>query len=262
MVNSEVSNNPRGKNSLTAVRGGDRTRTIAIQIAVAAVLIALIAAIGISIAVKQHKKNDNAGATPTVGSSQASPSGLTGSITDKGAIRIGKPGAKSTLNVVADLQCPSCKMFESANGQAITNAVNSGTTTVEYNIIAFLDQSSQGTRYSSRAANAAYCVAGSDPGKFLPWLISMYDQQPEEGSQGLPDGKLVQIAQSAGYTDPAVAQCITSDKFASFVQKTTQQVLSSGVNSTPTVTLNGKQITGQELMTPNGLQPALEAAGK
>lgn len=52
MVNSEVSKNPRGKNSLAAVKGGDRIRTIWVQVGVAVVLPALIAAIAASIALK------------------------------------------------------------------------------------------------------------------------------------------------------------------------------------------------------------------
>lgn len=262
MVNSEVSKNPRGKNSLTAMRGGDRTRTILIQVGVAAVLIALIAAIGISIAVKQSNKNDT-GPVPSVAAQPAAPDAVTGSITDKGEIKIGKPGAKVDIRVIADLQCPACKMFETANAKAIEDAVNAGTASVRYNIIAFLDQSSGGTRYSSRAANAAYCVAGSDPTKFLPWLTTMYEQQPPEGGTGLPDEKLVQIAQAAGYTDPAVAECITSDKYDKYVQKTTKDVLNSGIKSTPTVYVDGKQITSsQELMQPDGLRPVIEAAAK
>lgn len=262
-MNSEVSKNPRGKNSLTAVRGGDRTRKILIQVGVAAVLIALIAAIGISIAVKQADKNSFDGAKPSIGAQPAAPGAVTGSLTDEGAIKIGKPGAKVDIDVVADLQCPACKMFETANGQTIEEAVQSGTASVSYNIIAFLDQSSGGTRYSTRGANAAYCVAESDPTKFLPWLTSMFQQQPPEGGTGLPDDKIVQIAEEAGYTDPGVAECITSVKYDGYVQKVTQDVLNSGISSTPTVSVNGKQITSsQELMQPGGLKAAIEAAAK
>ncbi|NKY54076.1 thioredoxin domain-containing protein [Nocardia vermiculata] len=262
MVNSEVSKNPRGKNSLTAVRGGDRTRTILIQVGVAAVLIALIAAIGISIAVKQSDKND-VGPVPSIAAQPAAPDAVTASITDKGEIKIGKPGAKADIHVVADLQCPACKMFEGANGKAIEDAVNSGAASVRYNIIAFLDNASGGTRYSTRGANAAYCVAESDPTKFLPWLSSMYEQQPPENGTGLPDEQIVQIAQAAGYTDPAVAECITSVKYDKYIQKVTKDVMNSGIQSTPTVYVNDKQIkSSQELMQPDGLRSAIAAAAQ
>ncbi|KZM71223.1 disulfide bond formation protein DsbA [Nocardia terpenica] len=260
MVNSKVGNNPRGKSALASVQRGDRRRTIAIQIGVAVVLIALIAGIGISIAIKNAKKND-VGPRPSVTAQPASPDAITGSITDKGAIRIGKPGAKATVRVIADLQCPACQAFEAANGQMLTDEVKSGKAAVEYNVIAFLDASSGGTKYSSRGANAAYCVADADPTKFQDWLTAMYKQQPPEGGKGLPDDKIVQITQQVGYTDPAVAQCITADKYDGYVQKITKDVLNSGIQQTPTVFLNGKQLSGQQLM-PDALKQSIEAAAK
>lgn len=263
MVNSEVSKNPRGKNSLAAVKGGDRTRTILIQVAVAVVLLALIAAIAVSIAIKHSNNEKKDAANRPAVTAPAAPNGVTGSITSNGAIRISKPGAKATVRVIADLQCPICKQFEAANGPTLTDEVNNGDVAVEYNIIAFLDQSSNGTRYSSRGANAAYCVADADPSKFQPWLASMYQQQPEEGSDGLPDSQIVQITQAAGVTDPAVAKCITDDKFDGYVAKSTQGVLSSGINGTPTVFVNGTKIqTQQALFTPGGIKSSIEAALK
>ena len=255
-----MSKNPRGKSPLTSVRGADRTRTILIQVGVGVVLVALIVAIGISIAAKRSAKNDP-GPTPSVAAAPASPDGVSGSITDKGAIRIGKPNAKTTVRVVADLQCPSCKMFEQANGKTIEDGVQSGDVAVEYNIIAFLDKMSGGTQYSSRGANAAYCLAESDPTKFLSWLSSMYEQQPQENSGGLSDDQIVQIAQAAGYTDPGVGQCITGNKYGKYVQKNTQDVLGEGIQSTPSIFVNGKPVTDSKtLMQPDGLRQAIESA--
>lgn len=266
VVNSKVSKNPRGKNSLAAVKGTDRTRTIFIQVAVAVVLLALIAAIGISIAVKHQKKTDSANVKPSIAATApVGANGVAGSITGNGSIRIGKPGAKATVRVVADLQCPVCQGFEAANGQTLEDEVNSGNAAVEYNIIAFLDESSMGARYSSRAANAAYCVAEADPTKFQKWVATMYQQQPQEGTQGLPDSKIVEIAAASGYTDPAVAQCITSDKYDGYVQKVTQDVLNSGIKATPTVFVNGKQVDANDkaaLFTPGGMKAKIEAAAQ
>ncbi|WP_216896999.1 DsbA family protein [Nocardia alni] len=260
-----MSKNPRGKNSLAAVKGGDRTRTILIQVAVAVVLIALIAGIGISIALKHNKKND-VGAHPAIAATApVSADGITGSMAGDGGLLIGKPSAKVTVRLISDFQCPICKQFETANGQTLVDAVNNGTAKVDYNFIAFLDQSSSGTRYSSRSANAAYCVGTSDPTKFQKWFAEMYQQQPAEGSTGLPDSKLVQIAQDAGYTDPSIAQCITSDKYDGFVHKTTTDAFSNPqVQGTPTIFVNGKNIplSNELLSVPGSIKPAIEAAAQ
>ncbi|WP_324193009.1 DsbA family protein [Nocardia transvalensis] len=261
-MNSKVSRNPRGKSALASVKRTDRTRTILIQVGVAVVLIGLIAAIGISIAVKQARKNDP-GPTPTITAQPASPDAVTASITDNGSIRIGKAGAKPVVRVVADLQCPACQMFEQANGPMLTDMVNSGKVAVDYNIIAMLDPNSGGnSHYSSRAASAAYCVAEADPTKFQGWLANMFKQQPPEGAGGLPDDKLVQIAKDSGYTDPATAQCISDQKYTKYsLKKVTNEAIDAGINQTPTIFVNGQRVTGQDLM-PDALRQKIEAAAK
>lgn len=256
-----VSNKPGGKkNPLLAAERADRNRKIFIQVGVAIVLVGLIAAIGIGIAVKNAKKND-LGATPSIASTATQLlNGGTATITDNGAIRIGNPDAKVTVRVVADLQCPACKAFEAANAQVIKDAVDKGTAVVEYNVISFLDKAST-TKYSSRAANASYCVAQTDPSKYLGWLTTMFEKQPAEGSAGLTDDQLIEIATSAGYTDPSVAQCIKDNSYNKYIEAKTNDVLKSGIQSTPSVFVNGKQIqSSQELMTPGGLAPAIAAA--
>lgn len=255
-----VSNKPGGKtNPLAAAERADRNRKILIQVGVAVVLVGLIAAIGIGIAVKNANKND-LGATPSIAATASQlPNGATATITDNGAVRIGKPDAKVTVRVVADLQCPACKGFEAANAKVIKDAVDNGTAIVEYNIISFLDKAST-TKYSSRAANAAYCVAEADPSKYLDWLTTMYTQQPAEGSAGLTDDQLIDVAKGAGVPD-SVGQCIKDNSYNKYIGAKTKDVLNSGIQSTPTVFVNGKQIqSSQELMTPGGLAPAIAAA--
>lgn len=255
-----VSKNPGGKkNPLLAADRSERNRKIFIQVAVAAVLIALIAAIGIGVAVKKARKDDP-GASPAIPAAvNQNASGITGTITDNGAIRIGKPDAKVTVRVVADLQCPACKGFEAANSQVLDDNVKNGTVAVEYNVIAFLDKAST-TRYSTRAANASYCVAEADPTKYMAWLTSMFAQQPAEGGAGLTNDKLAQIAKEAGYPD-SVASCITDVKYDKYIQARTTDVLNTGIKSTPSVFVNGKQIqSSQELMGPGGLAPVIAAA--
>ncbi|MFI9510713.1 DsbA family protein [Nocardia sp. NPDC052566] len=253
-----MSKNPgRKKDPLAGLNNSDRNRKILIQVLVAAVLVGLVAAIGIGIAVKKARK-DAPGATPSIAAS-SDPAGIQGSITDNGAIRIGKPNAKVTVRVVADLQCPACKGFESANAQVLEDAVNNGTAAVEYNVIAFLDRMST-TQYSTRASNASYCVAEADPTKYAKWLASMFAQQPPEGGAGLTDEKMVEIAKAAGYPD-SVGSCITDGKYNKYIAAKTQDALNSGIKSTPSVFVNGKQIeSSQEIFGPGGLAPVIAAA--
>ncbi|WP_084487316.1 DsbA family protein [Nocardia sienata] len=222
-----MSKNPGRPNPLAAGARADRNRKIAIQVGVAAVLVALVAAIGIGLAVRNSGSGE-VGAVPAVA-------------TDNGAIRVGRPEAKAIVRIVADMQCPVCKQFEADHGELLSKSVADGTAAIEYNIVSYLDQMSS-TEYSTRAANASYCVAETGTDKYQDWLKLMFEQQPPERSAGLTDEQLIAIAQQAGYTDPAVADCITDRKYDGFVAAKSQESLDEGIDGTPTVFVNGDKV--------------------
>ncbi|GAB2646546.1 DsbA family protein [Nocardia goodfellowii] len=241
-----MSKNPGGRknpNPLAAVQQADRNRNLAIQIGVAAVIIGLIAAIGIGIALKKKEKDDP-GPTPSIPAAAAA-NGVTGSLTDNGSIRIGKPEAKTTVRVVADLQCPACQGFEAQYKDLLEKNVADGKIAVEYNIISFLDKAS-GTEYSTRAANASYCVAEADPAKYQTWLSAMFTAQPPEGAGGLTNDQIIAISKQAGYGDD-VASCINDQKYSKYVKLKTEEAFDSGVQQTPTVFVDGKQVNPAQL---------------
>ncbi|MFC9896763.1 DsbA family protein [Nocardia sp. NPDC127579] len=241
-----MSKNPGGRkkpNPLAGVQRGDRNRNLAIQVGVAAVIIGLIAVIGVSIAMKKKEKDDP-GPTPSIAAATAA-NGVTGTITDNGSIRIGKPEAKTTVRVVADLQCPACQAFEAQYKDLLERNVADGKIAVEYNIISFLDRAS-GTEYSTRAANASYCVAETDPSKYQAWLGAMFAGQPPEGTGGLTDEQIIAISKQVGYGDEITA-CVTDKKYAKYIKRMTERAFDEGVQSTPTVFVNGQQTNPAQL---------------
>lgn len=212
---------------MTAAARADRKRKIAIQVGVTAVLIALVAAIGIGLAVR-NSGSDYDGPVPAAA-------------TENGAIRIGQPDAPATVRIVADMQCPVCQQFEADHGELLRQTVADGSAAVEYNIVGYLDKMSS-TEYSTRAADASYCVADTGTDKYQDWLERMFAQQPEEGGTGLPDDKLVEIAREAGYTDPGIEKCITDGTYKGYVAAKSDESLAEGIDGTPTVFVNGEQI--------------------
>ncbi|WAC54417.1 DsbA family protein [Gordonia sp. SL306] len=72
---------------------------------------------------------------------------------------------------------------------------------------------------------------------------------------GLPDSELNSIAKEAGASN--VNSCITDGQFKDWVTQQTQDVTQSGVNSTPTVRLNGQDL---QLTTPEDLKARVEQA--
>ncbi|NUS93113.1 MAG: thioredoxin domain-containing protein, partial [Nocardia sp.] len=202
------------------------------------VLVVAVAAVGIGLLVRSAAAEEIRGSAVAEGAGGSTPA----NVLADGAVRVGDPDAKVTVRVVMDLQCPACKAFEAANGKVLEDAVRDGTAVVEYSVITFLDRAST-TEYSSRAGNAAYCVASSGVDDYQSWLSDMFAEQPEEGGDGLPDSALIDIAESAGYSDPAVAQCITDRQYDTYLRTMTDEVLNSGVDSTPTVLVDGEQVT-------------------
>ncbi len=80
--------------------------------------------------------------------------------------------------------CPVCNQFEQLYGPDIQKLVDDGTITLGIHPIAILDRQSQGTEFSTRAANAMYCVAVADGEAAVPFMEAMFANQPEEGTPG------------------------------------------------------------------------------
>jgi protein-disulfide isomerase len=183
--------------------------------------------------------------TPTV----AVPTGTSGAVHfDDGFIQVGS-GAK-TIDVYFDPMCPYCQEFDLTNGATLAGTVAAGTATVRLHPLMFLDQSSNGTQYSSRASAALTCVAESTPDSTLDYLTALYKNQPAEGSDGLSDTKLVSMATALGVPD--ISACLSSGANQAWSQTITQHALTgpikdadiTQIKGTPTVLVNGISYTG------------------
>lgn len=172
-----------------------------------------------------------AGGTPVV--SQANPAGVV------------------DIQIVVDYLCPVCGEFEEENGAFIETLIDSGAATVEFRPIAILTSRSAGTEYSLRAANAAACVADRAPDSFFDFHTSLFAEQPEEGTPGLDNDRLVELAVAAGATSATVETCIRDKSFAPWVKAATNRALAGPlairdvgverIEGTPTVFVNGKR---------------------
>lgn len=119
---------------------------------------------------------------------------------------IGKTATNGTvLQIFFDLQCPYCAQFDKANAADLDALVKEPGITVVYQPLSFLDGSSQGTRYSSRAANAAMVVADKDPSHFTAFVTALFADQPAENTKGLTDDKIASIATSVGVPQAVVS---------------------------------------------------------
>lgn len=78
-------------------------------------------------------------------------------------VRVGRDDAPVPVTVFFDYMCPFCGRFEAANSADVDALIDGGTARVELRPMAFLDPQSQGSRFSTRAANALATVADQAP---------------------------------------------------------------------------------------------------
>ncbi|HEY0186792.1 MAG TPA: thioredoxin domain-containing protein [Cellulomonas sp.] len=170
------------------------------------------------------------------------------------------------VSIYLDYMCPYCGQFEEANDSELTALREEGGVIVEYHIISFLDDSSSGTEYSTRAGNAAAIVADQAPEDFSAFSSALFANQPDEGGTGLTDDEIADLALGVGVSQDVV------DTFTETVSDTDGRLfakwLAANTNytsetlggiSTPTVLINGTAFSG-DLYTAGDLTDAIEAA--
>jgi protein-disulfide isomerase len=171
---------------------------------------------------------------------------------ETGAINVGE--GEGSLETYIDFLCPVCGRFEQLYGPDIMKLVDDGTITLGIHPIAILDGQSQGTEFSTRAANAMYCVAVADGEAAVPFMQAMFENQPREGTPGLTDAQILEIASGVGVD--GIDDCVNDGKYSQFVaemtEKTPVQPGAGGIG-TPTIVVNGEVIQNSALPQPADL---------
>jgi protein-disulfide isomerase len=229
--------------------------------AVIAVLVVLAVVVAIVI-------GNNSKAGSSTAAAQTVPAGVVGGtgggILVSPATSKGTVPAKSnapTLDVFEDFQCPSCGQLEKAMGSTFADLAKAGEVKLVVHTLSFLDDNLKNDS-SKRSANAVACAA--DAGQFLPYHAAVFAAQPANEGDGYTDAQLTEFATTAGITGPALAtwqKCTTSGQHNQYVADVATAAAKAEVNGTPTVKLNGKDIT-KTLSTPDALVAQVRAATK
>lgn len=177
---------------------------------------------------------------------------------EAGKFSVGDTDAPVTLDLYYDYMCPACGAFESTNGEDLSRLIDQGTIRVNLHVMAFLDEQSQGTEYSTRAGNAYATVVDAAPDKVWAFHNALYANQPHEGTEGLSDDQIASIAVGAG-VPVDVVETFTEGVHRGWIAQSTQDAFDAGVTSTPTVKINGDMFT-DDWSTPGELTKAIESA--
>lgn len=179
-------------------------------------------------------------------------------VQDEVSIAVGEPDAPVTVSIYFDYICPACGAFEEANSAELDRMVEEGEANVELRPISFLDSTSQGTEFSTRAANALATVTAESPEHVWAFHQGMFANQPQEGTGGLNDGQIAEIAREAGVPDE-VTDMFEDRTYEPWVADVTEKAFDSGVEGTPTILIDGETFTGDPYTT-GPLSEAVSAA--
>lgn len=152
------------------------------------------------------------------------------------------PDAKVKVVVYEDFLCPACREFEATSRAYIHADAAKGRVLVEYRPFQLLDDP-----YSTRALMAwAAVLRKGTPKQALAFHDLLYENQPYESDVNKPGlAQLVALAKQAGVTDQAVLDAMGKD--TDFVAAAGAAATKAQITGTPTVRVNGKQLTAPSL---------------
>ncbi len=128
---------------------------------------------------------------------------------------------------------------------------------LDFRPIAFLDEMSS-TEYSSRALNAAVCVAEESPDNWFAMHNKLMEGQPAEGGSGLSDDDLVGLATASGADADTVGKCIDDRPHEDWIDYTSHRVTKSDdFGGTPTIMVNGTVVEGTAEAIDSAVKDAL-----
>jgi len=232
----------RAAEAAARARAARRRRTVlGGMVAAVVVLVALV----VVIAVQSHRTTPSADAA------------VPANTVDGTVIAVGSADAPVAVDLYEDFQCPNCKAFEDKTGQTLAQLVAAGTVQARYHGMAFLDTSAN-EEYSTRALNAAAVVLSTaGPDAFQTFHDLLYANQPAEGGSGLTDEQLIEYAGQTGATGSTVQAQIHDLTYGDWVTKATDQASKDGVTGTPTVFVDGTELSD---LSAAGLTAAVSAA--
>jgi protein-disulfide isomerase len=213
-------------------KAAERRRKVTLWTSVSVVLVLFVAGLaGYSVMSAQDKGTVN---TPSV------------AVDDGTAFAIGT--GPVTVDVYEDFMCPACGNFEQSSGGTLQNLAESNKITLRMHPVAILDPYSNGTEYSTRSAGAA--AAAAQEGKFLELHNVLYENRPEENTDGLTNAKIIELAASVGLTSETFRNAVNQGTYKAWATEVTEKFSDRHYTGTPTIAVNGTQLTGPDDTVP------------
>lgn len=148
----------------------------------------------------------------------------------------GPSGAKVTLRIFEDFECPACRVAS----QGIDHVRQQYGDTVR---VVWNDFPLESAHKNARiAANAARCA--EEQGKFWEYGDALYGSQETWTPMDDPSETFVSIAQQMGLADQLFAQCLSERRYDAKIAADEKEGIANRVDATPTFFLNNERFTG------------------
>ena len=170
----------------------------------------------------------------------------------------------SQIDIWEDFQCPACRSFTAVNNEYIKKIILEKKAKVVYHPLTFIgERSSNGVNESVIAANAAACAM--DEGKFLEMHELIYQNQGAENTGRYSKEFMIMLGIQAGLSSAKYQDCVSNGKYDDWTKASASYAAVKNVNSTPTVSVNGKELSREtpdnDYNNPAKFQAALAVAG-
>jgi protein-disulfide isomerase len=173
---------------------------------------------------------------------------------------LGYTNAPAKIEVFEDFQCPACKQFtENIEPQVLSELVETGKAYYVFHNYAFLDRNST-TKESRDAANASLCA--NEQGKFWEYHDVLFANWNGENEGNFNPSRLISFAEAIGLNEDDFTACVNEGRHADEVQASFELGATMGVTGTPTVFVNGEQISPGFIPSFEDIAAAVEAAQK
>ena len=174
------------------------------------------------------------------------------------------PELTNQIDIWEDFQCPACRNFTAVNSEYIKKMIVEKKAKVVYHPLTFVGAlSTNGVNESIIAANAAACAM--DEGKFLEMHELIYQNQGAENTGRYSKEFMIMLGIQAGLSSAKYQDCVSNGKYDDCTQASASYAAVKNVNSTPTITVNGKELSREtpdnDYNNPAKFQGALAAAG-
>ena len=147
---------------------------------------------------------------------------------------MGSAGARRTMLIFEDPQCPYCRQFEELNGPHIKTDVDAGVLVVEYRMRCFLGPE------SVRADNAL--ALATEAGRFDEFRRALFANQPPEGTGGFVTDDLISLGAQLGITDADFVSGVQQGRYDEWVLRREAAYQAQDPQGTPAAWLDGQPI--------------------